>query len=236
MFSSPNNFQSLDNTPLDQQEALRDAFEMLHEAFPLVEKKLKDGYLAPILRELMRMAYDFFLAGDDRNGCYALQEVEGSVWPSRKVPPRHAPAAERRAHGKLERYAGVTPNLYPIQGKIEDMGQFQRQLYEAVLKAYADGTDMLAPLEQHYWLLGTDAVAKRFSARSRKAAASRFTQALSTSAALAALHATNVYGSLLVFDIEEAGRPRISVRGTPEVVENGEPNFFINEAVWKPDS
>ena len=60
LLQSPNQFTSFDGAPVDQQNALREAFEVLQNTFPLVEKKLKDEYLAAILRELLRMAYEFF--------------------------------------------------------------------------------------------------------------------------------------------------------------------------------
>lgn len=232
LFNSPDRFTALDDKPVDQQEALRAAFDVLREAFPLVDRKLKDPYLAAILRELLVMAYGFFAGGDDENGRYALQEVEGSIWPSRQVRPRHAPAAERRVHGSSERYAGVMPSSFPRQGTIEDMGHSQRQLFNAILKAYDDGNDALLPAKEHYWLLDQDGVARRFSARSRKAAMARFTEALTARTALAALHAVNVFGSLLVFDVEEAGRPRVSVRGKPAVFRQGTPNYILEEAQW----
>ena len=232
LLQSPNQFTSFDGAPVDQQKTLREAFEVLQDTFPLVEKKLKDEYLAAILRELLRMAYEFFSNGDERNGAYALQEFEGTIWPSRNVPPRHAPDAERRAHGALKRYAGVTPNPYPYQGSIEDMGESQRQLFNAVLRTYEEGSDTLQPGKEHNWLLGPDAIARKFNERSRKAAAARFTQELSTCTSLAALRATNVLGSLLIFDIEEPHRPRISIRGKPEAFKAGSPNFIIEEANW----
>lgn len=232
MLSAPDNFQSFDETPLDQAFALCEKFEVLQETFPLVEKKIKDAYLATILRELLVMANEFFNAGDDRNARYALQEFEGNVWPSRKVPARHAPDAERRAHGKVERYAGVVPNPYPYEGDLEGMGESQRRLYDCVMASYGNGTDTLAPGKEHNWLLGPDTIARKFSAKSNKAATLRFTNELSTGTSLAALRATNVYGSLLIFDVEEAGRARISVRGSPQSFIDGTPNFIVDEAQW----
>lgn len=78
MFKSPNGFTSFDDSPVDQSAALREAFEMLQEAFPVVEKKLKDNYLASILRELLKMAYEFYVVEDVRNGSIALQEVKAA--------------------------------------------------------------------------------------------------------------------------------------------------------------
>ena len=232
LLNSPDRFTSFDGTSVNQQDALRKAFEVLQEAFPVVGKKLKDEYLSAILRELLKMAYEFFSAGDDRNGIYALQEVEGSVWPSRKIPARHAPAAECRAHGKVERFAGVVPNPYPYQGKLEDMGPSQLRLFQAVLKAYESGDESLEPGKVHHWLLGIDSVPRSFSERSRKAAAVRIAQELSTRKSLAALRAENVFGSLLVFDVEEPGCARISVRGEPDAFNAGSPNFIVDQPTW----
>ncbi|WP_147330461.1 MULTISPECIES: hypothetical protein [unclassified Duganella] len=232
LLQSPNRFKSFDDSNVDQKEALREAFEGLQKTFPLVEKKLKDEYLAAILRELLRMAYEFYSSGDSRNGAYALQEVEGTVWPSRNVPPRHALDAECRVHGTLKRYAGKAPNPYPYPGSVEDMGHSQLQLFSAVLRQYEDGSETLQPGDEHNWLLGPDTIARKFNAQSKKAAATRFTQELSTRTSLAALRATSVFGSLLIFDIEETHRPRISVRGKPELFKTGSPNFIVEEAIW----
>lgn len=232
LLKSPNRFTSFDDTPVDQQEALREAFDVLQEAFPLVEKKLKDDYLVAVLRELLRMAYEFFSGGDDRNGMYALQEVEGTVWPSRKVPPRHAPDAERRAHGKLERYAGVIPNPYPYLGKIEDMGRSQLKLYQAVLNAYEDGSGSLEAGKVQNWLLGLDGVARRFHERSRKGATARFTRELAERTSLAALRVEGGFSTSLTFDVEELGCCRISVRGKLEAFKARNPNYIVEEAYW----
>lgn len=232
LLKSPNRFTSFDDTPVDQKEALREAFDVLQEAFPLVEKKLKDEYLAAILRELIRTSYEFFSDGDDRNGAYALQEVEGTVWPSQKVPPRHAPDAELRAHGKLERYLGVIPNPYPYLGKIEDMGPSQLRLYQAVLNSVEDNGDPIETGKTQNWLLGLDGVARRFNERSRKAATARFTRELAERTSLAALRVEGGFGTSLAFDVEERDCPRISVRGKLEAFNAGNPNFIVEEAYW----
>jgi len=232
MLQSPNNFRLFGTTSENQTDVLREAFEVLHESFFLVEKKLKDEYLASLLRELLKMAYEFLSTGDERNGRYALQEIEGTIWQSRRIPPRHAPEAEFRAHGKLERYAGVVPHPYPYKGNVGDMRQHQLQLLNSVLKAYEGGKEVLAPGNEHYWLLGADSVARRFSVRSKKAATSRFTQELSAGSSTAALCATSIYGDLLIFDVEELGSPRISIRGKRETFISGDPNYIVEESLW----
>ncbi|WP_374581026.1 hypothetical protein [Pseudoduganella sp.] len=232
MLQSPDRFSSLDDTPVGQPRALRQAFEVLQEAFPLVEKKLKDPHLALMLRELLRMSYEFFVAGDDRNGIYALQEVEGSIWPSRKIPHRHAVEAERRAHGRVERLAGVVPNPYPFEGTIEDMGPCQRRLFESVQEAYSSGKEVLAEGQEHYWLLEPDQAIRKLAAGSRKAAHARIAEELATGSARAALRAVNVTGDRRGYDVEESGRAMISVRGELERFSAGNPNFYVDEPRW----
>lgn len=232
MLKCPDRFTSFDDTPVDQPRALREAFEVLQEAFPLVEKKLKDPYLGSMLRELLKMSYEFFVAGDDRNGIYALQEVEGNIWPSRKIPHRHAVEAERRAHGKVERLAGVVPNPYPYEGSIEDMGSLQRGLFELVQDAYRTGTAVLVEGKEHHWLLGPGKLIRKLEERTRKAANARIAAELASGSALAALRVVNVFGDSLGYDVEEPGRPRVAVRGGLELFAAGNPNFFIDAPYW----
>lgn len=68
------------------------------------------------------MPYEFFTDGDDRNGRYALQEVDGTVWPSRKVPPRHAPDAERRAPGRWSDMQTCLRILIHIKARLKTWG------------------------------------------------------------------------------------------------------------------
>lgn len=232
MLKSPDRFTSFDDTPVDQPRALREAFEVLQEAFPLVEKKLKDPYLGSMLRELLKMSYEFFVAGDDRNGIYALQEVEGGIWPSRKMPHRHAVEAERRAHGKVERLAGVVPNPYPYEGTMKDMGPSQLHLFESVQDVYRTAKEVLAEGKEHYWLLGPDKMIRKLAERTRKAANARIAEELVSGSALAALRVVNVFGDSLGYDVEEPGRPRVTVRGRLELFAAGNPNFFVDEPYW----
>lgn len=51
LLKAPDGFTSFDACPVNQRAALREAFEVLQEAFPLLERKLKDETLAPVLRE-----------------------------------------------------------------------------------------------------------------------------------------------------------------------------------------
>jgi hypothetical protein len=232
MSYSPDLFTSFDDEPVDQPAALRQSFDVLIEAFPFIENKLKDPYLAAILRELIHMSYEFFATGDDDNGIYVLQEVEGTVWPSRRVPSRHSPAAEQRAHGKLERYAGVIPNPYPYTGTINNMGPAQRHLYEQVRMIYEQGIETLKVGQTHHWLLGLDHVARRFHERTQKATNDRFIRELAERSTTAALRVKDVSGDLLIHDVEQPGRTRVSVRGSMEQYKDGKPNFLIEAPQW----
>lgn len=232
MLKSPGDFTSFDGSVVDQPLALREAFEVLQEAFPYVEKKLKDAYLSAILRAMLQMAYEFFASGDERNGIYAIREVEGSIWPSARIPPRHAPAAEQRAHGKVERYAGVVPSPYPFTGSKEDMGPSQRALYLTVWLRHTTGEEKWESGQIDNWLLLPGGQTVRVSARSRKAAIARFRAELLDGTALAALRAENVYGDLFVYDVEQMGMPRVSVRGRPEAFRSGAPNYIVDAAQW----
>jgi hypothetical protein len=232
MMRSPDGFTSFEGTVVDQPTALRDAFVSLQESFVFVDRKLKDPYLARILRELLTMANEFFALGDKRNGTYAMQEVEGTVWPSTRVPPRHAPEAERRAHGQVERYVGVVPSPYPYQGTKEEMGEHQRKLYLSVWRLYMTGAEKWEPGQTDNWLLLSDGQVVNMKAKSRKAATQRFRDELATGAAMAALRAQNVFGDLYVYDVEEPGKPRVSVRGSDQAFRKSTPNWIIDVPEW----
>lgn len=113
--------------------------------------------------------------------------------------------AERRAHGKVERFAGVTPYPYPCKGTVEDMGQSQRQLYESVLGTYNTSGEILMAGDEHYWLLGADGVVRKLEERSSKAASARFINELSSANSLAVLSVAIVLKDSLAFSSAYAG-------------------------------
>ncbi|WP_295372621.1 hypothetical protein [uncultured Pseudacidovorax sp.] len=232
MLRSPDRFTSFDGTKVHQPTALREEFSALEASFPFVEKKVKDPYLAAILRQLLKMANEFYVEGDKRNGNYAMQEIEGTIWPSKKIPSRHAPEAERRAHGKVERYAGVIPSPYPLGGSEKDMGEHQRRLFLAVSQLHTTGAEKWESRQVHAWVLLADGQVIRVKSKSQKATTQQFSDDLANGTALAALRAENVFGDLYVYDVEEVGKPRISVRGKRQDFQKATPNYVIEAPVW----
>ena len=77
--------------PVDQVQALVDAFDSLHRGLNLAKKKLKDQRRYRVAEELLRMAYDFYSSGARKQGIACLQEAEGLIWPSRSTNPTFPP-------------------------------------------------------------------------------------------------------------------------------------------------
>lgn len=122
-----------ERTPKD---ALREEFERLRTHFRFVERKVKNARLSGALRELIDTAQRAFEAGDAFTGTEVLQEFEGLVWRSKRGPIRHAIAAEARAFGDLQYFAGQESAPADYDGSEADLG--------------SDGQRLLAAARRHF--------------------------------------------------------------------------------------
>jgi hypothetical protein len=96
---APDGFVPIGGEVVDQAQALRDGFDDLRDGFPLVQERLKDERQRRIVRELIEMSFEAFVAGDATTGILVLREVEGMIWTVRARPVQFAVEAERRAFG-----------------------------------------------------------------------------------------------------------------------------------------
>jgi hypothetical protein len=128
---APDRFCDLDGQPLDQREALEEAFDVLRSGFTFVERKIKDSRQVRIMRELLEMSYEAYVSGDTKAGAHTLQECEGLIWQSRGSRLKYVVEAERRAFGEVVTYAHVNVSPLPYEGTVADLSEHETQLYEA---------------------------------------------------------------------------------------------------------
>jgi hypothetical protein len=96
---APEHFVPIGDELVDQATALREAFEDLQNGLRFARMKIKDGRKLLIVRELVEMSHEAYVAGDSQTGASVLQEAEAMIWKERRVPVRFAAEAERRAFG-----------------------------------------------------------------------------------------------------------------------------------------
>ena len=83
VLSAPDRFPKVGAFGTDQAKNLLVAFDILHEGFPLVEKKIKDPTQVAHLKQLLSDALAAYQQGDKKKGAYLLQDFEDIVFPSR---------------------------------------------------------------------------------------------------------------------------------------------------------
>ena len=96
---APDHFDPIGDEVLDQTTALREAFEDLHDGLRFARMKIKDGRKLLVVRELIEMSHEAYVAGNSETGGAVLREAEGMIWTERAVAVRYAAEAERRAFG-----------------------------------------------------------------------------------------------------------------------------------------
>lgn len=83
VLSAPDRFPMVGSFGSDQQKNLLIAFDILHEGFPLVEKKIKDPAQLEQLRQLLKDALTAYQQGERKKGAHLLQDFEDIVFPDR---------------------------------------------------------------------------------------------------------------------------------------------------------
>jgi hypothetical protein len=126
---APDEFHDFDGNIVDQRRALEEAFDVLRSGFIFVERKIKDQRQLGILRELIEMSHEAYIAGDNKAGAHTLQECEGLIWPSRLARLKYVVEAERRAHGQVILYAHVKVSPYPYEGSAKDLTSEETTLW-----------------------------------------------------------------------------------------------------------
>lgn len=112
----------------DQQRALHGAFDELRAGFHFARRKLRDKRLTAVAAELITMSLEAYLAGEKKTAAHTLQECEGLIWPSMRLPVKYAIEAERRVFGENVLYAGLVASPFPYEGSAADLGSDQEAL------------------------------------------------------------------------------------------------------------
>ncbi len=225
---------SFDDTPVDQARELDRAFIDLREGFHFVEKRLKDPRLVRICLELIEMSYEAYKAGESKLGAHSLQECEGMIWPGRKLPVKHAIEAERRAFGEVKLFAGVEVSPYPYEGSKEDLGPIQQRLYEYAMQS----TQSLLKEDAGFflvWTMHADGSIQEVRARSQKKAREAIRAGAASGEVVGTASAQLLPGrGLLVYHLEEPGRPFIEVMNLRQGGVFHPPRFHLNSPVTFP--
>lgn len=234
VLTAPDNFREVVSGSLysDQAAALKANFDVLRSDFHLVESKLRDDHLARICKELIEISSEAYLAGDKRTGAFSLQELCGLIWPSYKLRPKYGVQAELRAFGVNTLYAGVTVSPYPYEGTRADLSRKQEELFALAERSYTAHLNNpevpTYPDEPTYfsWVITLDGAVKRTSAKPRddqhpilkpvqRSWGFKRLKELGHSGEIQACVLVQIplgNPGVIICDVEEGGRPRISVR------------------------
>lgn len=226
---APDSFTSFDDTSVDQRQELDRAFADLRAGFFFVEKKLKDARLIRICRELIEMSHEAYITGDSKLGAHSLQECEGMIWPGRKLPVKHAVEAERRAFGELKLFAGMEISPYPYEGTQSDLGPAQMCLHQYAVEACQTRLHEEAGFRV-LWVMYSDGSIHEVRARSQKKARDAVrTGAMSGEIIGIASAQLLPGGGLLIYHLEEPGRPFVAVMNLRRNGVFEPPRYHLNE-------
>ena len=217
-----------DTPKRSQAQRLEEAFGSLQAGAHFAEKKLKEPRLIGVFRELLKMSHEAYLAGDSKRGAHVLQEAEGLVWQSRASRLKHVVEAERRAFGEVVLFKDVVVSPYPYEGSEADLGDLQRKLWShATAEMDALSTDQVSVSQT--WVIEADGVIRSIKGRSKKS----IMQDVTDGAREGRLHgyamATLIGRELLCVDVEEYGKPRVSVRRLSKPGAEAVPRFHLDE-------
>ena len=220
--------------PVDQVQALVDAFDSLHGGLTLAKKKLKDEHRYRIAEELLRMAYDFYSSGARKQGIACLQEAEGLIWPSQSIKPNFVAEAERRAFGKATLFADVKPRRYEGEVTLEQLGQQQRSLFNAArdrtIRAIQEGHESCS-----FFIASTTAGAVvEVKKPSRKKTLEEIRRRVADAEIVALVSAELVFLGVLVLDLEERNKPLVSARASLKDGKLQAFRFFLDDPVIFP--
>lgn len=236
---APDNFRSIDGSPVNQQAELRTSFEVLKEWFHLAERKFKDPRLIGVLRELLVMSEEAYLAGEKKRGAHILQECEGFIWPSRAGDLKYVVEAEIRAFGDLALFKDVFVSPYPYEGTLADLGERQRTLFDL---ASADCESRLRQEEDFrwlLWLLAADGEVRREKPKSWRKAEQMIRAGFSSGAIAAYCKAELVFGGfggLLSYTLEEPSKPRVHAVGIMRNWKHDQLRFHLENPYLSDDS
>lgn len=233
LLCAPDRFhvEDWDQRQLSQRERLDEAFELLRSGFPFAEKKLAAPRHREICRELLKMSYEAYVAGDSKLGAHTLQEAEGMIWPGRASRLKHVVEAERRAFGEVVLYKDVVVSPYPCEGTEADLGEIQRRLWKHATSDI-DGMGHVIEGLTRSWAMHRDGSIRATKGRSMKALRLAFRDGAASGELIGIVTAQLLPGgSLLCVDVEEAGKPLASIRRLTEGSSGGQTYFHLDEPV-----
>lgn len=233
---APDQFMSFDDRTVDQRAELDRAFRDLREGFHYAERRVKDERLRRICREMIEMSYEAYVAGDTKLGTHTLQECEGLIWPSRQLRIKHAVEAERRAFGDVKHFVNVKISPYPYEGGPGDLGPIQEALLDHARtvcgpKLSETGGFMLV------WVMQADRSIVDIRLRSQKKMRELIRDGAKAGQFIGAASAQLLPGGgLLVYHVEERGKPFISVMNLRRGDVFEAPRFHLNDPVTFSDA
>jgi hypothetical protein len=173
------------------------------------------------------MSLEAYLAGDRKTGAHTLQECEGLIWPSRRLAVKYGVEAERRAFGDNLLYANVTISPYPYEGTGSDLGSDQSELLELAKywsrKYQAEGRDF----KNFSWVMNREGTILRLSAEPKederpllkplqRSWGYKRLKELGQTREIRACVLMQILApqgdSLVIYDLEQVGHPRVSAR------------------------
>lgn len=229
VLSAPDQFHGFDDEPVDQAAELEKRFRWLRDGFFYVERKVKDEGLWRILRELIQMSHEAYLAGDRKTGAHVLQECEGMIWKGSAGRPKYVVEAERRAFGQVVRFKDVIVSPYPLEGTFENLGSDQKVLLahaQAHVKRHLDAGDEFKFIA---WEMSSAGTIGTVTKRSLKATKDHLTHAAASGAIRACCIVQFVLMGPIIYDVEQTGAAAASVRAVVNDWTPGEFHYHLDE-------
>lgn len=217
-----------DPPPRSQAQRLEEAFASLRAGAHFAEKRLKTPRLVGVFHELLKMSHEAYLRGERKRGAHVLQEAEGLVWPSRMSRFKYVVEAENRAFGDVDLFKDVVVSPFPYEGSETDLGDIQRRLWLHVTSEM----DAIVPevfSVTRTWVACTNGEIHLVKARSEKRILETVKAGVEQGQIQGYAKGSLIGTSLLCVDVEEFGKPRISVRRLVVPGEVPNPRFHLDE-------
>ena len=212
---APDEFSDFDGRTVDQPAALKEAFDVLRDGFTFVERKIKDARQLRVMRELIEMSHEAYLAGDAKAGAHTLQECEGLIWPSRASRLKYVVEAERRAFGQVVLYADVKVSPYPYEGSASDLTTSEATLCAEANQRCLEFFSKQEDFKPFVLTLNAAGDIRQLRQQSWKKTKEEVVSLVGQGSILGFVKAEVVVSGLsgvLIHTVETIGRPQISVR------------------------
>lgn len=234
VLSAPDQFHGFDDEPVDQPAELEKRFRWLRDGFFYVERKVRDEQLCRILRELIQMSYEAYLAGDRKTGAHVLQECEGMIWKGSAGRPKYVIEAERRAFGQVVRFNDVIVSPYPLEGTFESLGSDQKMLLAHAQAHVLRHLDARDEFKFFAWEMNSAGNISKVTKRSLKATKEYLTARAASGTIRACCIVQFVLMGIVIYDIEQTGAASASVRAVVNDWTPGEFHYHLDEPTLFP--